>query len=398
MKVQVDSKRFPEVLDRLLQMHRDGVYPFSRTDAVVPQTLIGEDIREDKRALSLFYFFACIYMRGGIVSSTAFKLLLKMRTAYPWMFEPAEVITRDVAAVRMVLKRHIGWDSENAGLYWHLNAGLLVEQWRGNPLNILGAIENYDDALTYYVNKNKKGSKKPGTFTEKLQHNQRSLGFWGHQHKMASMQVYFADWERLFTKRFLYPGPVDFHNYRLFLTTGAIKLVGVEDNESVSFGEKVSRPARDALMNYLIRTGVDPVDLADVIWLYSLLMCGESPHTKTKEAKKKPAPLFLHGEVEEVWSIGEWSKRKATSLHRSCHVCAFNRTCRYAIPAGPYYGKKESGERGGKIVLRPRPPLAFHLKPEQIDPRLVNAPLMGEAAEDYNVFEKKDRPVSVLTK
>lgn len=396
MKVKFDFDRLCEVLDTLLLMREEKVYPFNRTDAVVPQKLIGEDIREDKRALSLFYFFACIYMRGGIVSSTAFKLLLRMRAENPWTFEPSEVLKRSTDEVRAVLKTYIGWDSKNAGAYWYENARLLQMNWRGNPLNILDAIETYEDAVVYYQNKNRKGDNQPTGGTDYLLLNHQGLGFWGHQHKMVSMQVYFADWERLFKKRFIYPGPVDFHNYRLFLTTGAVTFVDAP--EKVSFGEKISAPARKALIRYITEKKVDPIDVADVIWLFSLLMCGESPHTQTKEVKIKPGVLFAKHEIKEIWRITEWSSRKTRSLNRSCHVCAFNKTCKYAIPAGPYYGKRGDKEQaGGKLVLRPRPPLVTYLKPHQIDPALINAPLEGEAKR-YNVFPEAPRPKEIMTK
>jgi hypothetical protein len=387
MKVRFDFERLCEVLDMLLRMRREKIYPFNRTDAVVPQKLIGKDIRSDKRLLSLFYFFACIYMRGGIVSSTAFKLLLKLQRENPWMFEPAEVVKRPVEEVQALLKRYIGWDAMTAGKFWHENARILLLNWRGNPLNIIASIRKYDDAVLYYQNKNRKGDPKPKSARDHLLLDRRTLGFWGHQHKMVSMQVYFADWEGLFLKRFIYPGPVDFHNYRLFLATGAVRMTNAP--EKVSFSEKISRPARAALIRYMTEKQVDPIDVADVIWLFSLLMCGESPHTQTKEQKMKPVPLFIRHDVEETWSISKLSSRKTRSLNRTCHVCAFNDSCRYAIPAGPYYGKRgDSDETGGKLVLRPRPPLAVLLKPHQIDPALINAPLEGEAAQSAHLFQE----------
>ncbi len=378
MQVILHKNRLFEVVDQLLALKAKNLYPFNRTDAVVPQTLIGEDIRRDKRALSLFYFYACIYMRGGIVSSTAFKLLLKMRGDFPWMFEPSAVVAHPVAEIQAMLKRYIGWDYEKAGEYWHENSRLLLASWGGSPMNIIEATRNYDDALNFYVNKNKKGSRQPKTPYEILTFDQKSVGFWGHQHKMASMQVYFADWERLYPKRFLYPGPVDFHNYRIFLTTGTVQ---IDTSVAVNFSEKVSKPLRGALVEYMKKRKQDPIDIADVLWLFSLLMCGESPHTQTKEQKLKPLPLLSAGQVEESWRVTQWSQGKMTALNRSCHVCAFNESCKYAIPAGPYYGKRgDRDQPGGKLVLRQRPPLASYLKPHQIDPSLINAPLEGDAA------------------
>lgn len=393
MKIFIDQNRLTESIGRLLQMMRDAVYPFNRDDAKVPQKLIPDELRQDKKALSLFYFFACIYMRGGIVSSTAFKLLMKVRNDYPWMFIPEEVQQHDVAEVRHILKKYIGWDSKTAGEFWHRNAILIVKNWDGNPLNIIKELRSYDDAVRFYVNKNKKGKPFKGE-------DGREQGFWGHQHKMASMQLYFIDWEGLLTTRFNYPGPVDFHNYRFFLTTESVILI--DAGRSVSFSEKISAPVRDALMEFLQTSGEDPLDVADVIWLFSLLMCGESPHTQTRELKKGSfAPLFDFSKQHLPWDVSQWSQNKKTGLDRTCHVCAFNQKCKFAIPAGPYYGKRKSGrndgtqEKGGKLVLRERPPLWFHLEPHQIRKSLINLPLAGEAVI-YNAFEEVARPKQAL--
>ena len=387
------------MLDRLLFLQKVSVYPFNRTDAVVPQTLIPDELRLDKKRLANFYFFACIYMRGGITSSTAFKLLLEILHENPWMFEPREVVKRTVEEATQILKDKIGWDSKNAGQFWHKNAQLLVDNWSGEHLNVIIATKNYDDALRFYVNKNKKDKPFKGS-------DQREQGFWGHQHKMASMQVYFADWDGLYLARFNYPGPVDFHNYRFFISNGSV--IVFSNTESVSFGEKYSKPIREVLMEYILSRKVDPLELADAIWLYSLLMCGESPYTVTKEmvydhktekmdVKRRKAPLFTHGGVEdEKWDMMKWASRKRRSLDRSCHVCAFNLECEFAIPAGPYYGKKEDvNERGGKIVLRKRPALEVYLKPKDAHKALASEPLEGDA-KIYNAFAKVERPKAVL--
>ena len=81
--IRVNRKRFVEIIDTLVDQKRKNLFPFNTEKAVVPQVLIPEEIRKDKKVHALFYFFTCIYMRGGIESHTAFKQLIKMWFDHP---------------------------------------------------------------------------------------------------------------------------------------------------------------------------------------------------------------------------------------------------------------------------------------------------------------------------
>lgn len=354
MKVELDYGRLCEVVDRLLALKRGNIYPFNRTDAVVPQTLVPDELRRDKEALALFYFFICTHMRGGITSATVFRQYLRMKAAFPWMFQPKEVIKREPEEIPRVIKGFVGWDSKAAGTFWWHNSRLLASGWDGSALAIIKATRNYDDATRFYKNRRKKGDKVVDIDT-------RNLGFWGHQPKMVSMQVYFADWERLYKKRFPYPGPVDWHNIRIFVTL-CVLIVTKEDGEPpLRFNEELVRPLREGLMRYIKERKADPIEVADVNWLFSLLMCGESPLTQTKaEVTFEDAPLFDGLSIDADWKVEQHGTKRKTGLEKTCLVCAFNQECQFAMPARPYYSQ-------GLIERRPMPNLGLvRLEPKHI--------------------------------
>jgi hypothetical protein len=192
---------------------------------------------------------------------------------------------------------------------------------------------------------------------------------------MVSMLLYFYDWEGWLTPRFLYPSPADFHHYRLGIANGVIVVEG-----DIRFDEKISAPYREMLMQYLRERNADPIEVSDAIWLYSLLLCGESPATRTKNNRRE-VPLFDHGEVTEEWKHDQWLESVRKGLVRSCGSCVLESTCTYAIPASPYYRK-------GQVILRPRAPLDQVLKvdPDKVPARrkkVQHAPrlLLGEPGE-----------------
>lgn len=125
---------------------------------------------------------------------------------------------------------------------------------------------------------------------------------------------------------------------------------GVDSREALRISEKLSAPWRQAVMEYLEVRGADPIEVADALWRYSLVMCGNSPANVTRTRKEKEeAPLLAYGQVEgvvrpEIWMQLRWKKR----LQQTCYACVLLPNCRYAIPAQPYYRK-------GQLVLQEHP-------------------------------------------
>ena len=345
MEVVVHQHLVFELLDALLPRWKLKKYPYNRKDAIIPQRVIPEEIRKEKYVLACFYFYVCIYMRGGIESLQAFNALIRMWREHPLLFEPhhAQLMTHE--EVQVILKRHIGWDSNAASINWIENSKRLVRNWNGDPLNLLKGLRSYDEACKRIRNKTKKGELKSV--------GPRNEGFRGFQYKMVSMLLYFYDWEEWLEKRFPYPSPADFHNFRLGIAKGAINIL-LAEGETARSSEQLSKPWRDAVLAYIVTRKADPVEVADAIWLYSLVMCGNSPATITKEKdprkKEEPDPderqhsMFHDPTFVERWSHGEWVAQKNGRLHATCRTCLFSSTCR-PVPSQPYYRK-------GRIIIR----------------------------------------------
>ncbi len=377
----VKSVAFP-MIDILVELQQKKAYPFNRPDAIIPQKIIPAELRADKYKLACFYFYVCIYMRGGIESLQAFNALIKMWRAHPELFEPYLAQFAPQQNVQAVLKKFIGWDAKNASINWIENSKRLVRNWKGNPLNLLKGLRTWELAVKRIRNKTtKKDQRKAG---------ERNEGFRGFQYKMVSMLLYFYDWEKWFEVRFLYPSPADFHNFRLALANGAL-VVTIPKDRIVRTSEKLSKPWRDMVMAYLRERNADPVVVADALWLFSLVLCGNSPFTVTRELKPRTTSvknkegrvthkvpyigLFEHSRVEEEWTSVQLGARKTKQLKQTCVVCPLAATCSFAIPSKPYYRK-------GRLILHARP----HIE-HQLDARLLQPPAPKEVIISPEVKE-----------
>lgn len=358
MKIIVDQERVDWLITELLsRWHKSPKeFPFDREDAVIPQTIIPMGLRDDKRSLAYFYFYLCIYMRGGIESLQAFRALLNMRESHEYLFDPVSVQLMEESTVERLLRKYIGWDAKNAAKNWVINSRRLVSTWGADPRNLVGGVTTYEEALRRIRAKTTK--------RERNVAGEDGLGFRGFQYKMVSMLLYFFDWERMLQPRFLYPSPADFHNFRMALVSNSIRIEG--DSTRLRSGEVLARPWRDAVMKYLSKTGADPVSVADVLWLYSLVMCGNSPVTHTFGEPRRRAQTSGHarqqpdGEQAFMHLLHETPSNRIDSdvpnrtarrkILGTCGVCFLNGECRTAVPARPYY-------RQGKIVRVPREPV-----------------------------------------
>ncbi|HYF13145.1 MAG TPA: hypothetical protein VD928_02530 [Candidatus Paceibacterota bacterium] len=362
MHVSINRKLVFEILDVLLARWNSNPkkYPFNRPDAILPQSRICAEIRRDMFVHACFYFYACVYMRGGIESLQVFQALEKMWKQYPHFFEPRYASMLQQTDLESVLRQFIGWDAKAASRYWIENSRRLNENWKGSPLELMRGVRTYKEALRRIKNKR--------LVREQLKHGKKYEGFMGFQPKMVSMLVYFFDYEGWLTKRFIYPSPADFHNFRIALSNGAMKIV--PGQSAVRSTEKISAPWRGAVVAYLRARRADPIAVSDVLWLFSLVMCGNSPASTTKEVNGG-APLIEYANVPENWNVSEWSSsRSIKRFEQTCLVCPFLTTCTYAIPSRPYYSR-------GLLVLRER----YKIE-KRIDPALVHEPKPSDIVVD----------------
>jgi hypothetical protein len=113
-------------------------------------------------------------------------------------------------------------------------------------------------------------------------------------------------------------------------------------------------------MEYLVERNADPIEVADAIWLFSLVLCGNSPLTTSREPKTNGSGMFSIEELSHIEDDDTHMRRKArVQLGATCLRCPILKTCKYTIPSRPYY-------RQGLLLLRPREKIEELLDP--IDP------------------------------
>lgn len=343
MLVTVDRSKLFALLDEIVGRWtaEPKRHPYNKKDAILPQTAIPEGVRSKEKTHACFYFFACIYMRGGIESLQAFRGLSRMWEKYPDLFDPHYAQWYPLGELQKILKEHIGWDSRTAAHNWKENARRLVTHWGGNPLNLLRGLRSYKEAMRRIRNKR--------TIRDQVAAGRDGGGFLGFQAKMVSMLLYFYDYERWLEVRFSYPTPADFHNFRIGLACGVLT---VQTNGTViRFSEHLSLPWRNAVMAYLKARKADPVVVADALWLFSLTMCGNSPLVSTPSWALESTTLFETSELPHDTMLGVYfAPRYREPLERTCLSCPLLTSCNFAIPSEPYY-------RRGQLVLRARPRL-----------------------------------------
>lgn len=368
-KVYLDRDQGFHVLDEIVIGRWKATprkFPFDQRDAVIPQTIIPGFMRRgnDLEALYLFYFYICLYMRGGIESLQAFNGMLAMRRDYPKLFDPFWAQNRFIEEVQPIIAKYIGWDSEAVARFWIANSKRLVVYWDGRASLLFSGLTSYDEALRRLKNKLTKKEIREANCNDNHGH-----GFMGFQEKMVSMYLYFIDWEGLLETPFIYPTPADFHNFRLALAHRIMKLD--PEPAHVRATEKISKPWRDFTVEYLeARKGVvTPVELADAIWLFSLVACGNSPLTDFHEQKDKNGHgMFdMHSLRHEAPNF--LSPKYRERLKRTCLSCPLIDSCELAIPAGPYYQRRGRRETafGGQLYLQERFLIERHLRAFPVD-------------------------------
>jgi hypothetical protein len=133
MRIQITTNKRVVfwMLDTLLALwtSKPKKYPYNRRDAVIPQTLIPHQIRKNPFVLACFYFYVCIYMRGGIESFQAFFAMIRMWFDHPMLFIPQMAARLEPEAIQAILKVYVGWDSKQASIHWVENSRRLVKHY-----------------------------------------------------------------------------------------------------------------------------------------------------------------------------------------------------------------------------------------------------------------------------
>jgi hypothetical protein len=326
-------------------------YPFSRPDAIIPQTIIPDDLRKNKEMLAVWYIAICNHMKGRVASMEAFRGNIRIWEKYPWFFIPKQALWEPRKRLLDIYDEFLPIDKKTNVRGLMINYQHLETYYGGKALNLIKGMNSYEEAERRIRNKRTK--------SERHTAGVAGEGFFGFQHKMVSMLVYFYDWERLFKKRFPYPSPADFHNFRIGLASKSLIVTGAKD-DTIRDQERISAPWRAMVLKYIIERDVDPIDVADVLWLYSSVMCGNSPLTRTRKAELNGSGMFRQDHLPHHDDNRRFLRPNyRPALAESCLRCFLLNRCDYAIPSAPYYS-------AGKIVLRPRLKIEKHIDPKHL--------------------------------
>lgn len=319
MKITLHQARADEVLDRLIHAFQAKEFPYNLKAARpphVPENL-PRNLTLGSRSHALYLFCLCYYMRGGLESNVAARLLSRVYEKRPDIFVPEFAGKFNQQTIFAALKTvRLGRENQVSS-FWIPNFQKLAEEWNGHPAKILEGVTNFDAACERIQRKN-------------------GNGFAGFQKKMVSMLIYFLT-DTGFITPFPFPAPVDFHVLRVAIANEFIT-IEPEDGENAEKGFTVSDVMTDAvrgmLLDYCLRRKADPLILSEVMWLLSRMICVRNPgnmsmietHRRVRGRSRKvdTKPFRLtRGNLE--WYEG------------ACGSCPIEPTCRFNIPSAPYY-------------------------------------------------------------
>lgn len=348
MKVTISHERLKWLIDELLARWRATPkrYPFNRPDAIIPQTLVPNELRRDRKMLANFYVGINCHMKGRIASIQAFRSHIALWQKYPWFYEPRRMLWESPERLMEVLEEFSLIDRDASIRDLRINYRHLETYYDGNALNLTKGVENWDEALRRILNKRtQRALQKAGHGGE---------GLYGHQHKMVSMTVYWHDWEGWLKPRFPYPSPSDIQNFR-WGVGGAAILTDAKPGEAIRGYDVLGIPWREGVLRYIIENKEDSKDVADVLWLGPNLLCGNSPLTQTtKNPNKDGSGMFEEDALPLVQSEQKYLNPKyRKALEETCLICPALSQCKYAVPARPYYDE-------GKFVFRQRPRMELY--------------------------------------
>ncbi len=349
MQVTINKERVYWLIDELLARWQATPkrYPFNRPDSIIPQTIIPDGLRQDKRILSNWYIAVDGNMKGRVASLEAFRGHIRIWEKYPWFYDPKFLLWEKPGRIEDIYQEFLPIDKKINTRALFINYRHLMQYYDSSGINLIKGVKNWDEAVRRILNKRTKKALDGAGYA--------GQGLFGHQHKMVSMLVYFYDWEKLLKPRFPYPSPADIHNFRVGLTSGGIVVTGAK-NGTIRDYEAISAPWRAIVMQYIIECKKDPIDVADVLWLFSNLMCGNSPMTHTpRDPEPATSGMFSQEDLQHHNGVKQFLHGKyRKDLQETCLICPLLDGCGYAIPAQPYYSV-------GSIVLRPRPRIEDHI-------------------------------------
>lgn len=356
---EINRARAVEVFEPMYDLYQRGQYPYDRPEIDLPQNLVPRSINAKPLLFARFLFFACLYMRGTVISSDAFKQLVRLWRNEPWLFNPEQVIKSNPWHIALILFDYIPWRFDQIGYFWYHNSLVLLEDWDGDPRNIFAGTTDEAELYNRMIGRN------------------GYRGFWGFKWKISSMLSYFLAAVGLIPPNNL-SAPVDFHHLRVYLST---MMILIYDTLQIRF-ESVEHLGIELAKWLQVEFSLTAVTYGDVIWLWSLKLCRKAPYTKCRVTYmdvERNGKLVKNKKVRIPHEV-DWSRPAYHRLQeRSCGGCAIASWCKFGIPAGTYYDI-------GQFWLRERddPPVLLRNLIHQTKPETVVSHKLQRSAKQHH--------------
>jgi hypothetical protein len=361
----MDQKRADKVFSLLYRRHEAKLEPYDKP-IVQDVKYMPKGMVWGSREHSLYLFFLCIYMKGGIISSVAIINLSRLYEAHPEIFLPENLLGFEDHELEWVIEwlgqklreYGLGVNVEESKMTWVWNSQKLAKYWDSDPRKIFVRSDEIAEETWHSYEAAKANFDALGTILMRKNNmtheefKESPNGFYGFRHKMVSMIIYFYD-DAGIIKRIPYPLPVDFHILRVFFATGILKMKKNKKRKwrthRWDYRERFLPYAREVALRYVVETKADPRILAECPWILSKTWCVQHPGNSSSVDKVNRARRRYITDLPVVWN--EKTERR---YDRTCGRCPVEHLCEWNIPSAYYYVK-------GAIVLRSR-----RAKPHQL--------------------------------
>lgn len=338
----IDRRQSRVVFEEMLRQYTAKRKPFTNLTSDRPQDHLPPSLQNDELGQARFYFFLCLYMRGGIDSVTATKKLARAYEEKRWLFEN-EVLSRSAEEIQTMLGGYIPLFKNRIGGFWRNNAEVLWRYWEGDPRKIFSPTPSDEHEVyyrlmgKYYKPRTKQLRKEarqqlPGTLAGTIYDYQVYTGFTGFREKMTSMLAYFLYDSGLITKPPPLSAPVDFHHLRIYLQTKMIVVEGIEGRVRY---ERLARLGRELAAYLQIHFKLPMSVYGDILWLWSKNLCSQAPQNASKADETKTQRKVW--ERDKAFRQKPWKDSERAAYERSCVVCAIRTYCKLSVPSGHYY-------------------------------------------------------------
>lgn len=363
--ITLDHDKADQVFGRLMELYKANGDPYSRPEAILPEDprFWPDNLEMGGTQEAQYWFALCYYMRGAVDSTLAAQQLGRFYEKFPDVFEVEVAASLEPDELRKLLFGNgLPFMSPTVAKFWVANAQYMATLGFNDVRQLYIGVESYDELVS------------------------RITKLDGFQRKMVSMITYYLDVRKLLAP-LTYPIPVDFHVMRI--VNANEMLIHSEPPRGGNYGSDAAQDAaRELTAAFCERNEVAPRDLAAAVWLFSNVMCGNSPVTAmtTLEYKARATEYF--------WVDHRWTESKVHAFNRTCGVCPLSETCEWSIGAPPWY-------RGGVMLARERrrkdprylPPAGFVdvvPRPPKPSKAKVVLPPVYEKPHNFSMFELGD--------